>query len=463
MNRRTAIGFGWTVGWLVCLLTAVLLYNELTLAHCPALLLSLPALFGAGRVWFPALQPDGPLLTPKNIALFVWFNKLVIIPVMLLVAGNRVAKFERLPSPLIWETAILSMAFLTFWVGCQGYENRHRLIISQPKEATRQPISIWFSVAFLAVGFWALLYQFGSLAGYGQRAILKISAETFNREMTGNVLGFAATLGARFLPFGVLAIWAGRSPVTGWHWKNGLALLACGAASLSSNRANLLYPTLAMLAVMLAGQRVRHKAIFLIPAMPLLAGVFFFSLIRSQTTFAIADVPVLAGAFWRGLDSLVMVYQLYFGSLYQLTPVLTIDPALTDNTLLSSLLYSVPGVGRGFRETSGVIAYNAAIYGSVSHPDQVIPVAGEFFFNAGLPGVAASHLAIGAGFCWLNRQFSRAVSNGLSVEVGCWFYLALLYNALILLSLSVFVQFLIFMAPPALLLLVLSGKRARLA
>lgn len=459
MNRRAAIGFGWFGGWLVCLLMTVLLYNELTLAHCPALLLSLPALFGAGRACFPALQPDEPLLTPKNIALFVWFNKLVIIPVMLLVAGNQVAKFERLPSPLVWETAILSVAFLAFWAGCQWHENRHRAILSQAKEASQKTGSVGVGLIFLAVGLWALLYQFGSLAEYGQRAILKISAETFNREMTGNVLGFAATLGARFLPFGVLVIWAEVRPVTGWHWKNGLALLACGAASLSSNRANLLYPTLAMLAVMLAGQGVRHKAIFLILAMPLLAGVFFFSLIRSQTTFAIADLPVLAGAFWRGLDSLVMVYQLYFGSLYQLTPVLGIDPALTDNTLISSLLYSVPGVGRGFRETSGVIAYNATIYGSVAHPDQVIPVAGEFFFNAGLPGVAGSHLLIGAGVCWLSRQFSRAVARESSVEIGCWFYLALLYNALILLSLSVFVQFLIFMAPPALLLLVLSRKR----
>ena len=462
MNRRAAIRFGWLCGWLVCLLAAVLRYNELTLAHRPALLLSLPVLFGVGRAWFPVVQPDGPLLTPKNIALFVWLNKLVIIPMMLLWSRNPIAKFERLPSPLVWETIISSVAFLAFWAGWQWCD-RNQSANYPNKTQPAVTISGWVGVAFLAAGLWAVTYQYGSLADYGQRAILKVSAETFNREMAGNALGFAVTVGARFLPFGVLVIWARNQPESVWHWKNGLALLACGVASLSSNRANLLYPTLTFLAVIMAGQRVRYKGFFLILGMPVLAGVFFFSLIRSQTTFVIADVPTLAGTFWRGLDSLVMVYQLYFGSLYQLTPVLTIDPALTDNTLLSSLLYSVPGIGRAFRETSGVLAYNSAIYGSVSHPDQVIPVAGELFFNAGLVGVALSHGLIGAGFCWLNRQFSRAVVTASSVEIGCWFYLALLYNALIMLSLSVFAQFLIFMAPPALVLLVLSKKRARSA
>ncbi len=459
LNRRVAIGFGWLGGWLGCLLTAVLLYNELTMAHRPVLLLSLPVLFGAGRAWFAAMQPDGPLLTPKNIALFIWLNKLVIIPVMLLMTGNEVVKFERLPSPLVWETAILSVAFLAFWAGWQWTKNRNPAPQNQDEWVIEKTVSIWVGIVFLAVGLWAITYQFGSVADYAQRAILKISAETFNRNVAGSTLGFAATVGARFLPFGVLVIWSAVRPKTGWHWTNGLALLACVAASLSSNRANLLYPTLALLAAIMAGQRVRYKAVFVVLAMPVLAGVFFFSLIRSQTTFSVADLPVLAGAFWRGLGSLIMVYQLYFGSLYQLTPVLQIDPALTDNTLLSSVLYSVPGVGRAFRETSGVVAYNSAIYGSVAHPDQVIPVAGELFFNAGLVGVAVSYWLIGAGFFWLNRQFSRAVARASFVEIGCWFYLALLHNALILLSLSVFVQFLIFMAPPALVLLVLSRKR----
>ncbi len=463
MSQRVAVGFVWLCGWLVSLLTAALLYNELTLAHRPALLLSLPVLFGAGRAWFLVMQPDGPVLTPKNIALFIWLNKLVIIPVGLLLLGNEIAKFERLPSPLLWETVILSMAFLAFWTGWQWYGSRNPVRQNRDERVSETTVAGWVGVVFLAVGLWAVTYQFGSLAGYAQRAILKISADTFNRNMAGNALGFAATVGARFLPFGVLVIWARNQPERVWHWKNGLALLACGAASLSSNRANLLYPTLTLLAVMLAGQRVRYKAVFLILTMPLLAGVFFFSLIRSQTTFAVADLPVLAGAFWRGLDSLVMVYQLYFGSLYQLTPVLTIDPGLTNNTLLSSLLYAVPGVGRGFRETSGVVAYNSAIYGSTAHPDQVFPVAGELFFNAGLVGVALSHWLIGAGFCWLNGQFQRAVAAGSAIEIGCWFYLALLFNALILLSLSVFVQFLIFMAPPALILLLIFRKRTRFA
>lgn len=463
MNREAVIGFSWLCGWLACLLVAVVLYNDFTLTHRPVLLVSLPVLFAAGRAWFPGMQPDGPLLTPKNIALFVWLNKLVIIPIILLTAGNQVVKFERLPSPLVWETAILSVAFLTFWAGWQWHENHNLTPLNPPENSRKAAVSVWVGVVFLAVGLWAVTYQFGSLTDYAQRAILKISAETFNREMAGNALGFAATVGARFLPFGVLVIWAAVRPRTVWHWKNALALLACGAVSLSSNRANLLYPTLALLAVMMAGQRVRHKGIFLILAMPLLAGVFFFSLIRSQTTFSVADLPLLAGAFWRGLDSLVMVYQIYFGSLYQLTPVLTIDPGLTNNTLLSSLLYSVPGVGRAFRETSGVVAYNSAIYGSTAHPDQVMPVAGEVFFNAGLIGVALSHWLIGAGFCWLNRRFHRAMAASLYIEIACWFYLGLLYNALILLSLSVFVQFLIFMAPPALVLLVLSRKDTRSA
>jgi hypothetical protein len=91
-------------------------------------------------------------------------------------------------------------------------------------------------------------------------------------------------------------------------------------------------------------------------------------------------------------------------------------------TLVSSLLYPVPSLGRPFRETSGVVIYNQMFYGDPDNLDQVIPYEAEFYMNFHIPGVIVGFALLGGLVSWFQGRFLRA---GNPVETYCWFLLAL--------------------------------------
>jgi hypothetical protein len=64
-------------------------------------------------------------------------------------------------------------------------------------------------------------------------------------------------------------------------------------------------------------------------------------------------------------------------------------------TIISSILYPIPVIGKPFRETSGVIRFNHLIYGDADNFDQNIPYDAEFYMNFQAVGVVLGYLLLG--------------------------------------------------------------------
>jgi hypothetical protein len=129
----------------------------------------------------------------------------------------------------------------------------------------------------------------------------------------------------------------------------------------------------------------------------------------------------------------------------------------TVRTVIPSFLESLPVLGRSFRGSSGSWAYNTYIYGSAIARDQVLPVVEEFYWNYGMVGVLAGGILIGIAFAWLQKRLQVAKSGSV-LKYYAWCHLTLLASSLLILSLSVFGQFLFYDSWPIWLALVLSNR-----
>jgi hypothetical protein len=105
----------------------------------------------------------------------------------------------------------------------------------------------------------------------------------------------------------------------------------------------------------------------------------------------------------------------------------------------------VPVLGKGFRDTSGWAVYNRAIYGNDEIADQIMPFQCELFANFHVPGVAAGYFALGLLLGALQRRFEAAASGFGVYSIQ---YLALWTSMLIVWSLAVLSQILVFFCWP---------------
>jgi hypothetical protein len=427
----------------------LLTYDPLTNRHLNGLICLLPLTFFSIYAWTPAIQSDAVLLTPKNLMLFVFFNKLVMIPVELLLVGNAIPFFDPRHSPLYEEVSIMLASFSCFVIGWWWRQNKYPPLTINLAVKPRPAIWRW---SYFVIGIVSLLLIYRSPVAYLSQAILTKS----NATEDGSTFRLFANLGSRFLWFSVILFWIShRSAVNGRSSgviRNILFVFLCLISSLSTNRGNIIYPLLALFSVMIDRLVVRRKLLIVISSIPIIALLFFFDKLRIQKSLNIADIPRLISEFYSGIDYLLLGHQIYFGSIYQLTPLIGMNVLETGNTLFSSLMFPVPLLGKAFRQTSGVILYNSAIFSESNRTDQVIPVAAELYYNFGLPGVMLFHFFIGAGYQWVDSKFKQACVSD-RTKAFAWFFIALLFNSLIFLSLSVFVQFILYNALPALLLL----------
>ncbi|MEW5956405.1 MAG: O-antigen polysaccharide polymerase Wzy [Chloroflexota bacterium] len=94
------------------------------------------------------------------------------------------------------------------------------------------------------------------------------------------------------------------------------------------------------------------------------------------------------------------------------------------STLLSSVLYPLPMLGKSFRSTSGVMLYNALIYstGNSGARDQVLPYIAEFFINFHLPGVIIGYMLLGYVLARLQHSFETAHTT---FDAYGWFYMGI--------------------------------------
>jgi hypothetical protein len=91
-------------------------------------------------------------------------------------------------------------------------------------------------------------------------------------------------------------------------------------------------------------------------------------------------------------------------------------------TLLPSLVYPIPVLGKPFREISGPVILNELIYGDSDSVDQIIPLAGELYINFHLAGVILGGVLVGCLLAWLQGKFVAAPTG---VESYAWLLMAL--------------------------------------
>lgn len=436
--------------------TLFLQYDSIFNPQNDLLLLLLPLAWGSVTGSLLSFKPDRIVFTPKNVMLFVWLNKLVIIPLEILGMGNMIPVESYPHQEISTEICITIISFVAFIIGWNLLPQKQISRSTAVLPSLKRWVGVYFAVALISL-FWL----YGSLRNYLSGAIFTyITLEIV--EQNGTIVGFLANVGQRFWPFCVLLAWYEWQKDKGkirW-WKHALWLLLGIAGTLSSNRSNMAYPFLMFLSVMCAHWRTRFAFLPASGALFLILLSFFFGYVRVQPSLDAEQAGVLFNNYLEHDEYIIYAHQIYFGSPYQITPLLSIRPP--SFTLIASILEPIPLLGKAFREESGPYIYNLAYHNSSISQDKVIPVAGELFYNGGYLLVTVGYVAFGIVYRWLDTAFKNCVVTNLPLA-ACFFYLALLFNATLLLSLSVLVQFALYNAAPALLVIATNWWQMRKA
>ncbi|MCU0341514.1 MAG: hypothetical protein MUE30_16675, partial [Spirosomaceae bacterium] len=397
-------------------------------------LLLMPLLWVIAYQWIVAFRPDKEVFTPKNVLLFIWLNKLVIVPFELLIWGNQTPQLDTHHQPILREVSVILLSFGAFWAGWRQYD-RQIPIPSNPV----QRLVAWAGT-YLGVGLGSLVLLYGSLSAYWNGAIFTYITRATLDSVGGTVWGLLANIGQRFWAFGVMLAWIRwhqKYPPRHWTWHVPWGLL-CAVGVLSSNRANMVYPMLTFGAIVCARWQFRHKWGLAVGLVGIVLLSFFFGYLRTQPALDTQHVAALFDDYWNSPNHYILyAHQLYFGSPYQITPLLHIP--LPSFTLGASVLDPIPLIGKAFREHSGPFVYNMAIQSGYVAQDKVIPVAGELYFNGGWVLVVLGHWAFGWAYRFLDDAFKTFITTDLVLAMA-FFYVALLFNATLLLSLTVLVQ-----------------------
>ena len=124
-----------------------------------------------------------------------------------------------------------------------------------------------------------------------------------------------------------------------------------------------------------------------------------------------------------------------------------ISPITFDKmTIHASFMESFPVLGKPFRDRAGVKVYNAMINNSRSN-DMFFPFSAEIFYNLGFVGLIIFNILIGYIYAHFNGFFNKIHEDNFLLKY-CVFYSCLLFNATILLSVSVLGQFLFYLFFP---------------
>lgn len=424
--------------------------------QCNALLLLLlPFAWSSANLNLPFFRSDLRVFTPKNAMLFIWLHKLVVVPIELVLIGNKASFLGTQNQSIYMEVGIVFLSFVGFLWGWQ-------LNLLKPIKrlyASNSAISHW-AIIYLIIALISLLFLYGSLIDYWKGAIFTYVTQEVLEDAGGSVLGYLANVGQRFWAFGVLlgwCWWKQQFNIKGWYWYF-LWILFFMIGTLSSNRSNMLYPLLTFASVMAAHWQPRQKIWVVLGGAGLIFLSLFWGYLRVQPTLDAAQITNLFNVYTSDNDYAWRAHQLYLGTPYQITPLLYIENQTT--TIWASLLDPVPIIGKAFREESGPYIYNLAIHDATIAQDQVIPVAGELYYNGGLSLLLLGYFWVGTIYRWLDAVFKKYIILN-PVLAASFFYLSLLFNATLVLSLSVLVQFLLYNAAPALLIILLNWWQVR--
>jgi len=379
------------------------------------------------QAWLPACRICMSVpVCPANIAQGYYWVQLVLVTVVVGYFGFSEGTLPYLPSKRAIDLAIVVhvVGYVSFSVAHQC-RARGAVRPSPPRGST--PKAAYLIVPFALLGLVGLLLSHGSVGGFVEYATSPVEQRMRAEEAT-TLQGAAGNFLKHFLGFAVVLAWswwlgtAPRRKRASVAATAGVVLLLL-IANFHYNRGTMLGPILGLTAAFSAHvSRISFKSVILAGALALFVA-FAFGSYRS-TDLDVTELSQLSTGDTWSVEGLVEFVQIY-GSGPQMSAYL-IDSLegqfYYGETLLPSLLYPVPVLGKPYRDTSGTVIFNELIYGDTESVDQIIPLDGELYMNFHLAGVILGNVLLGCVLAWLQRKFMAAPSP---VESYAWLMMAL--------------------------------------
>jgi O-antigen polysaccharide polymerase Wzy len=366
---------------------------------------------------------------PLNIAQGFYWIQLALVPVLIGYFGLTQGTLPCLPGEDALNTAILIhiVGYLSFCVACQCFNN--------PGCAVEEPESrdacgtAYLIIPFAILGLLGFVFTYGGITEFIEYASSPLQRRLRAAEPT-TIEAAAGSILRHFLGFAVVLAWSQwlgatrRSKMTSALVTVAVALSLL-IANFSFNRGTLFGPFLALAAAFSQHVwRIPFRGVALLGGLALSAAFLFgeYRALEVETS----DLSLSAMEHEWQPESIVDFVQVYTSApqlpAYMIERVDQEGTQYRGATLLPSLVYPIPVLGKPFREKSGVFIFNEFIYGDPEVLDQVLPLDAELYVNFHIPGVVVGNILLGWGLCFFQRQFLHAANL---VESYSWMLLAL--------------------------------------
>jgi hypothetical protein len=363
---------------------------------------------------------------PANIAQGYYCIQLLLVTVLVGYFGFSQGVLPHLPSKSAINLAIVVhvVSYLSF---CVAYQCVSRATAREGRGRGSAPGVAYLIVPFAVVGVLGFLLAHGGIGGFVDYISSPVESRLRAEEAT-TLAAAAGTFLKHFLGFAVVLAWSwwlGKAPrrtlsIIAVTTVVALALLV---VNFNYNRGTMLGPIIALAAAFsMHVWRIPLKGVVLAGVLAL-SLAFVFGWYRS-TDLEITELSASALADTWNADRVVEFVQIY-ASAPQMTAYLIESlegKFYYGKTLLPSLVYPIPVLGKPFREISGPGILNELIYGDSDSVDQIIPLAGELYINFHLAGVVLGGVLVGCLLAWLQGKFVAAPT---AVESYAWLLMAL--------------------------------------
>ena len=374
----------------------------------------------------PACRIRTTPVCPANIAQGYYWIQLVLVTVLVGHFGFSQGVLPHVPSKGAINLAIVAhvVSYLSF---CVAYQCVSRATVREGRGRGSAPGTAYLIVPFAVVGVLGFLLAHGGIGGFVDYISSPVESRLRAEEAT-TLAGAVGTFLKHFLGFAVVLAWSwwlGKAP------RRRLSILAVTAAvalallvvNFNYNRGTILGPIIALAAAFsMHVWRIPFKGVVLAGVLAL-SLAFLFGWYRS-TDLEITELSASALADTWNAERVVEFVQIY-ASAPQMTAYLIESLEGTfyyGKTLLPSLVYPIPVLGKPFREISGPGIFNELIYGDSDSVDQVIPLAGELYVNFHLAGVVLGSVLLGWALACMQGRF---VAASTPVESYAWLMMAL--------------------------------------
>lgn len=416
-------------------------------------------------------------VSPLNIGWVLFALQLVVLPLLSIYVGFTRNVLPWLPSEKAINIAILisTTSYVGFIIGVGLLRKSEQSDIASTPDGAGSRYQGYALmgptiIIYILLGLLGFQLYHGGLAGYVTYLTSPLLRYTTSEELGGTLAGAASTFLRPFLAFGIALFWCyavDRFRQTSTGQSKALIAVTFGSAlallvlNLDYNRATTIGPLLALLATFALRVRRLPLSFYIVLGAGLLAAAFIWGQYRQS------NLPLdvwLAGdrSSYQPVELGPIEQLQVYAAGPQFSGFLLEETGMGDHlywgkTLLGSLLYPIPILGKSFRDFSGVTLYNRLIYGSIEHIDQVVPFQGELFINFHIGGVLLGYILLGYLVARAQRNY---LSSTATFETYAWFFIALWLLFLVPGSLAVTSQILTFSLLPVYVYFVL--KRIRI-